>query len=279
MLEGALIPTSALQYSGDSPVSYALLKGWDINVGTWTTAQKTEFTKWSNNQPEEAGFGSYNRPRPKAVIEGEAFGPGPDSMYKGSYDGVGDSVLWPVDHGPPLEARVDWDGKEQVDEIVAQHDARIASDPDWYANKIKASNYDQYDVSTPGTSQASKKYPWGRYESDAGSEVVPSSPFEGPASEFQGTNASSEYQGGAASDYRDINSIIEGSRPASDFSQRPSEWADDQHAAEPYNVQEPTQIADGADARPWYKKAIGKPKIIRTIIKGTFGQQTRGRRL
>ena len=193
MLEGALIPTSALQYKGDSPISYALLKGWDINVGTWSTAQRVEFTKWSNSQPEEAGFGSYTRPRPKPVNPGEAFGPGPDEMYQGSYDGVGDSVLWPVDHAPPQDVSADWEGRQDVDEIVAQYDANIASDPNYYSNRLAAANYDQYDLSTEASTE---RYAWGRYASEDGSSIPssrsragtivpeappPASPFDQPA--------------------------------------------------------------------------------------------------
>jgi len=124
----------SLLYSGDNPTSYALLKGWDVNINTWTNEQRAEFVKWSNAQPEEAGFGAYNRPRPKAVNEGEAFGPGPDEMYQGSYDGAGDTIVWPSRN---------YDGKQQVEDIVAQHDANIASDPNYYSNKIKAANYEQ----------------------------------------------------------------------------------------------------------------------------------------
>ena len=231
----------SLLYSGDNPTSYALLKGWDVNINTWTNEQRAEFVKWSNAQPEEAGFGAYNRPRPKAVNEGEAFGPGPDEMYQGSYDGAGDTIVWPSRN---------YD-KQQVEDIVAQHDANVASDPNYYSNKIKAANYEQYDHydSSYATSE-DVKYPWARYDSSI-DETVPESPFQqqgpdsefqgtnasseyqgraasqqGPDSEFQGTNASSEYQGRAASDYRDINSITEGSRAASNPSSvfdRPNE--------------------------------------------------------
>ena len=70
MLQGALLQQG---YSGDSPVSYALLKKWDVDFSRWTYEQKKEFSDWSNAQPEEAGFGAYE----KAPMAGEGgFGPG-----------------------------------------------------------------------------------------------------------------------------------------------------------------------------------------------------------
>ena len=93
-----------LNYNGEGPTSYALLKGWSHDISTWTDAQRHEFTNWSNNQPEEAGFGTYNRPRPEPGIEGETFGPG---SYRGSYDGVGDTIYW-GDQKPLSDVSSNW---------------------------------------------------------------------------------------------------------------------------------------------------------------------------
>ena len=60
-------------YQGGPPHEYALLKGWNQDISTWTYDQQIEFQKWTSGMSEEAGFGAYSRPRPdyaSAVDEG-----------------------------------------------------------------------------------------------------------------------------------------------------------------------------------------------------------------
>jgi len=264
---GQPLTQHSLLFSGENPTSYALLKGWDVNITRWTQAQRDEFVKWSNNMPEEeAGFGAYERPRPRAANAGEAFGPGPDEIYRGSYDGAGDTVVWPQSKGGVPNVSENWDGREQVDELIAENEYNLGmydkhlarNDPKYWSKKTAKGNYSQSDssaapseMSQPSHSPFEERYAsYREVDSD-----MPASPFEErPVSEFQGTNASSEFQGTNKSLYDDVaNSNLErGSRPASDPAS-----VFDEHAATPYEIREPPSVPMG-DVRPWYQRALGK---------------------